>query len=187
VPYLTVKITKGQSKDTIQTRLTGDLNLPNVLAAVCIGNYFKVPPADIKDGIENYIPDNSRSQLIRAGTNSIVLDAYNANPSSMKGAIENFVRFPAGDKVLLLGAMMELGEDSVAEHEQIIHQIGLNTWKDVVLVGGDFLKFKHPYRIFPNADEAATWLASQHFQNTTFLVKGSRSIKMEKAIKSLMI
>src|SRR5450432_1556 len=108
-PYLKVIITKGSSAGSIHTRLTGDYNLSNVLAAVCIGSYFKVIPNAIKRGIENYEPSNSRSQLILAGSNQIVLDAYNANPSSMKLAIENFMHFPVTDKILLLGGMMELG------------------------------------------------------------------------------
>ncbi len=184
-PYLRIRITKGQPPDVIQTRLTGDYNLPNVLVAVSLGNYFKVDPAAIKKGIENYTPSNSRSQLIKAGTNTILLDAYNANPSSMKLAIENFIQFPATDKVLILGAMAELGSDSIAEHEQILRQIGTNTWKDVILVGGDFLKIKYPYHRFTNAEEAGKWLASRSFHNTAFLVKGSRNMQMEKAVESL--
>ena len=146
--YLKVSITKGKSAGIIQTKLTGNYNLPNVLAAVCLGNYFKVDAAAIKKGIENYTPSNSRSQLIKAGTNTIILDAYNANPSSMKLAIENFIRFPAADKVLLLGGMAELGQESINEHRQILDLIGTYTWKEVILVGGDFLKIKHPYREF---------------------------------------
>jgi UDP-N-acetylmuramoyl-tripeptide--D-alanyl-D-alanine ligase len=184
-PYLRVRITKGHPLETIQTRMTGDYNLPNVLAAVALGNYFKVDAASIKRGIENYEPSNSRSQLISAGTNTIILDAYNANPSSMKLAIENFIHFPNKEKVLLLGAMAELGSESLEEHEIILHQIELNTWKDVALVGGDFLKIKHPYKSFINSAEAAKWLASQQFHNTAFLVKGSRSIQMEKVVESL--
>jgi UDP-N-acetylmuramoyl-tripeptide--D-alanyl-D-alanine ligase len=184
-PYLKIRITKGQSQGPIQTHLTGAYNLPNVLAAVCLGRYFKIDPAVIKKGIENYSPSNSRSQLIKAGTNTIILDAYNANPSSMKLAIENFIQFPESDKVLLLGGMAELGSGSIAEHRQILDQIKTNHWKDVVLVGGDFLKIKHPYRSFESAEEAGRWLGSQSFENTAFLVKGSRSMKMEKAIQSL--
>jgi UDP-N-acetylmuramoyl-tripeptide--D-alanyl-D-alanine ligase len=184
-PYLQVRITKGQPMGVVLTQLTGDYNLPNVLAAGCLGNYFKVDPADIKKGIENYAPSNSRSQLIHAGTNTIVLDAYNANPSSMKLAIENFNHYPAAEKVLLLGGMAELGQDSIAEHEQILQQIGKSTWKDVVLVGGDFLKIKHPYLSFNTAAEAGQWLASRPFHHTAFLVKGSRSMQMERAIESL--
>lgn len=185
-PYLKVRITRGSSLGMIQTRLTGDYNLPNVLAAVCIGNYFKVHPEAIKKGIETYEPSNSRSQLVQAGSNRIVLDAYNANPSSMKLAIENFVQFPASDKVLLLGGMMELGSESLTEHEMILEQIQKNKWKEVVLVGGDFLKIKNPYRSFANSDEAGKWVSAQSFHNTAFLVKGSRSTQMEKTVAGLI-
>jgi UDP-N-acetylmuramoyl-tripeptide--D-alanyl-D-alanine ligase len=180
-PFLKVGITKGTAKGSIQTRLTGDYNLPNVLAAVCIGIYFKVDPSDIKKGIENYSPSNSRSQMIYAGSNSIILDAYNANPSSMKLAIENFARFPAGDKVLLLGGMAELGAESLAEHEEIIQLISRHSWKAVVLVGGDFLKINHPFLSFASVGDAGKWISSQKFHHTAFLVKGSRSMEMEKA------
>jgi UDP-N-acetylmuramoyl-tripeptide--D-alanyl-D-alanine ligase len=185
-PFLKVNITRGSSAGSIQTKLTGDYNLPNVLAAVCLGSYFKVDPVLIRKGIENYEPSNSRSQLIQKGSIFIVLDAYNANPSSMKLAIENFVHFPAANKILLLGAMMELGPDSLAEHRQIVQQIEKNQWKEVALVGGDFLKIKHPYRSFTNADETGAWIASQTFDNTAILVKGSRSMQMEKTIQSLV-
>jgi UDP-N-acetylmuramoyl-tripeptide--D-alanyl-D-alanine ligase len=185
MPHLRVRMTGGVHIDQIQTCLTGNYNLPNVLAAVSVGNYFDVDPAEIKKSIENYTPSNSRSQLILAGSNTIVLDAYNANPSSMKLAIENFSRFPAADKILLLGAMAELGTGSMAEHEQIIQQIGGSEWKEVILVGGDFLRIRHPYHSFPNSVEADKWLASRHFHHTAFLVKGSRNMQMEKAIESL--
>ncbi len=184
-PYLQVSIRKGQPAGTIQTLLTGDYNLPNVLAAVCAGNYFNVEPGDIKKGIESYEPSNSRSQLIKSGSNTVLLDAYNANPSSMKLAIENFVRFPGDHKILLLGGMAELGKESITEHEQILHQIEINKWKDVVLVGGDFLKIKHPYKSFKNSEDAGKWLASRNFNNTVFLVKGSRSMQMEKVVEGL--
>ncbi len=184
-PHLRIRITNGVNIDHIQTRLTGNYNLPNVLAAVTIGNYFKVDPTAIKRGLENYTPSNSRSQLIEVGTNTIILDAYNANPSSMKLAIDNFIHFQANDKILLLGAMAELGRDSLSEHEQIIKLIDTFKWKEVVLVGGDFMKIKHPYLTFPTAEEAAIWLASRSFQNSAFLVKGSRSMQMEKVVDSL--
>jgi UDP-N-acetylmuramoyl-tripeptide--D-alanyl-D-alanine ligase len=100
----------------------------------------------------------------------------------MKAAIENFAGFPAKDKVLVLGAMAELGTSSVREHEDILQLIAGYPWKEVVLVGGDFLKIKHPYRSFRNSAEAGTWLKSRHFTNTWFLVKGSRSTGMEKVL-----
>ncbi len=186
VPFLKINITKGKQAGSIQTRLTGDYNLPNILAAVCIGSYFNITPVAIKEGLENYTPSNGRSQLVRAGTNTIVMDAYNANPSSMKLAIKNFVQYPAPHKILLLGAMAELGQESLTEHEEIVRQINSGSWKEVALVGGDFLKIKHPYLSFSTADEAGEWIASQPFQNTAFLVKGSRSMQMEKSIESLI-
>jgi UDP-N-acetylmuramoyl-tripeptide--D-alanyl-D-alanine ligase len=185
IPYLRLRITNGVHLDYVQTRLTGNYNLPNVLAAVAIGNYFKVDPASIKKGLEDYSPSNSRSQLIQVGTNTVILDAYNANPSSMKLAIDHFIHFPAKKKILLLGAMAELGTDSISEHEQIIRQIGTSEWKEVILVGGDFLKIKNPYLTFSTANDAATWLASRSFQNSAFLVKGSRSMQMEKVVEGL--
>jgi UDP-N-acetylmuramoyl-tripeptide--D-alanyl-D-alanine ligase len=185
IPYLRLRITNGVHLDHIQTRLTGNYNLPNVLAAVAIGNYFKVDPASIKKGLEDYSPSNSRSQLIQVGTNTVILDAYNANPSSMKLAIDHFIHFPVNQKILLLGAMAELGKGSISEHEQIIRQIGTSEWKEVILVGGDFLKIKNPYLTFPSADDAAKWLASRSFQNSAFLVKGSRSMQMEKVVEGL--
>ncbi|HEY4968217.1 MAG TPA: UDP-N-acetylmuramoyl-tripeptide--D-alanyl-D-alanine ligase, partial [Puia sp.] len=185
MPHLRVRVTTGIQMDSIQTQLTGDYNLPNVLAAIAVGNYFHVDPAAIKKGIENYSPSNNRSQLIRAGTNTIIMDAYNANPSSMKLAIENFSHYPAKDRILLLGAMAELGSSGPAEHEQIIRQIESTGWKEVILVGGDFLNIKHPYLTFSTAAEAGKWVSSRSFQNTAFLVKGSRSMQMEKAVESI--
>jgi UDP-N-acetylmuramoyl-tripeptide--D-alanyl-D-alanine ligase len=181
-PFLEVAITKGVDTGIITTQLVGDYNLPNVLVAVAAGKYFNVPATSIKEAIENYSPSNSRSQLIENGSNKIILDAYNANPSSMKLAIENFSRLQADNKVLMLGGMAELGEESLNEHKAIVEVIRQSNWKDVVLVGGDFLKFQHPYTSFTNATEAKEWLQQQHFENTHLLIKGSRSMQMEKAL-----
>lgn len=178
-PFLEVAVHKGAGIPLIKTRLIGEYNLPNVLAAIVIGNYFKVLPEKIKPAIENYIPSNSRSQLIEKGTNKIILDAYNANPSSMKLAIENFAKMNAENKVMLLGAMAELGEESLAEHHSIVELIKQYTWSKVVLVGGDFLQAAHPFISFSTAAEAKTWFQQQHFENTYLLIKGSRSMKME--------
>lgn len=181
-PFLEVSIKDLPGIDKISTQLVGDYNLPNVLAAVAVGSFFKIPPAHIKTAIENYTPSNSRSQLVQKGSNTIILDAYNANPSSMKLAIDNFAKLQSAQKVLLLGAMAELGEESLAEHESIIRQIGQHNWKAVVLVGGDFQQLNHPYIQLENAQQAKDWLQQQHFEHTHLLVKGSRSMQMEKAI-----
>ncbi|MBI3137501.1 MAG: UDP-N-acetylmuramoyl-tripeptide--D-alanyl-D-alanine ligase [Sphingobacteriales bacterium] len=182
-PFLEVEITKGAGTGLISTRLVGDYNLPNVLLAVTIGKHFDVPDELIKSAIENYQPSNSRSQLLQHGTNQIILDAYNANPSSMKLAIENFARLQAPSKVLMLGAMAELGKESPAEHQEIVDLIGQTAWKQVVLVGEDFLKIPHPYISFSRTEEAKNWFQQQSFENTHILIKGSRSMKMEKILE----
>jgi UDP-N-acetylmuramoyl-tripeptide--D-alanyl-D-alanine ligase len=182
-PMLEVEIVQGIDEKHIKTNLVGDYNLPNVLAAVTAGKYFNIAEKNIKAAIESYLPSNSRSQLIQTGSNKIILDAYNANPSSMKLAIENFSRNPASDKVLILGAMAELGKESIAEHQRIIDIINQFSWKAVVLVGGDFLKAEHDYLKFENSQQAKEWLYKQHFQNTYLLIKGSRSMQMEKVLE----
>jgi UDP-N-acetylmuramoyl-tripeptide--D-alanyl-D-alanine ligase len=182
-PFLSVEITSLHQPVLLHTQLVGDYNLPNVLAAVSIGNYFKVPFEKIKSAIENYTPSNSRSQLIVRDRNKIILDAYNANPSSMKAAIENFANMKGENKIVMLGAMAELGEESQAEHRNIISLLQKYHWDFVSLVGGDFLKIDHPYQQFENSSEAAQWFKSQEFANKHILIKGSRSMKMEKILE----
>jgi UDP-N-acetylmuramoyl-tripeptide--D-alanyl-D-alanine ligase len=181
-PLLEVEILQGLDEKKIKTQLVGDYNLPNVLAAVTVGKFFKVADVKIRSAIENYVPSNSRSQLIQKGDNKIILDAYNANPSSMKLAIENFSKMP-GDKVLILGSMAELGSDSEKEHKALVNQIGDHSWKEVILVGNEFEKVSHPFHQFKNSDEVSGWLQQQKFKNTNILIKGSRSMQMEKALK----
>jgi UDP-N-acetylmuramoyl-tripeptide--D-alanyl-D-alanine ligase len=182
-PFLEVSIEKGAALKEIRTQLVGDYNLPNVLVAVTVGKYFKVADEKIKNAIETYSPSNSRSQLMRKGDNEIILDAYNANPSSMKAAIENFAHMHYTDKVLMLGAMAELGKESLEEHKNIVELIQKHQWKEVVLVGGDFCKIEHPFLSFTNSSEAANWLKEMNFHNTALLIKGSRSMQMEKTLE----
>jgi UDP-N-acetylmuramoyl-tripeptide--D-alanyl-D-alanine ligase len=181
-PYLHIAIVNGLST-TIATQLVGDYNLPNVLCAIAIGEYFNVPYEKIKLAIEHYLPSNSRSQMIEKDGNFIVLDAYNANPTSMKAAIENFANFPSTQKIVMLGGMMELGDDSIAEHEGIVNLIQQYEWQNVILVGGDFANILHPFTYFSTSNEAKIWLNSQSFTNTFFLIKGSRSMAMEKILQ----
>ncbi len=182
--YLEASFTKGFT-GIIKTNLVGDYNLPNVLAAVALGNYFKVEEEKIKHSIENYSPTNSRSQLIQKDSNKIILDAYNANPSSMKAAIENFAKAEGNGKILTLGGMAELGAESLKEHENIIKEIDKHQWKDVILVGGDFMKVDHTYRRFNSPAEAGEWLQNVRPENAFFLIKGSRSMQMEKLLDYL--
>jgi UDP-N-acetylmuramoyl-tripeptide--D-alanyl-D-alanine ligase len=180
---LEVSITTGANISSIKTNLVGEYNLPNILLAVAIGKYFKVPDEKIKSALENYIPSNSRSQLVERDGNKIILDAYNANPTSMKAAIENFVKMEGGDKVLILGGMMELGQESLHEHQSLIDLINKYNWKEVVLVGGDFNKVKHAFSFFENSTQAAAWYKDQNLKRSNILIKGSRSTAMEKVLE----
>ena len=187
-PYLSVKITGTPQEDereypVIKTQLVGDYNFANVMLAVAVGSHFGVPLHKIATAIEAYMPSNSRSQLLQAGTNTIILDAYNANPSSMRAAIENFASINADKKVLLLGAMAELGNESLAEHRLIAALIAQYPWEQVALVGGDFNKIEHPFLRFANATEAGQWLQQQQFEHTHLLIKGSRSSQMELVLQ----
>lgn len=196
-PFLTVAITAGleavasgsdssstapQQEIIVRSQLVGDYNLPNILCALTIGKFFGVPTAKMIKAIEDYAPSNSRSQLIEQGTNHIILDAYNANPSSMKVAIENFARIHANRKILLLGGMMELGAESIAEHKALVELIASLGFKEVVLVGGDFQYTNANFIYKDNALETRDWLQQLNPQDSYILVKGSRSMKMEQVL-----
>jgi UDP-N-acetylmuramoyl-tripeptide--D-alanyl-D-alanine ligase len=181
--FLQVNFTKGAPIKSIQTQLVGEYNLPNILAAVSIGLYFKVPADKIQSAIENYTPTNSRSQLLKWKGNDVILDAYNANPSSMQLAIENFAKLNATDKIVCIGAMKELGNTSLAEHQTLIQLLEKYNWTHVLLVGGDFENCTHSYSFFKDALEAKKWLQAQNFSHTSILVKGSRGIQMEQVLE----
>ncbi|MFT3903466.1 MAG: UDP-N-acetylmuramoyl-tripeptide--D-alanyl-D-alanine ligase [Niabella sp.] len=181
-PFLTVALDDNL---VIKTQLVGAYNLPNVLATVAVGQTMGVSLEKIIHAIENYTPSNSRSQLMKEGTNTIVLDAYNANPTSMKVAIENFTAMPGQKKILVLGAMAEMGAETEVEHQTLINLIDKYNWDGVYLVGAAFSPFHDKYRTFGNAEEAATALAAQAFDHTLFLVKGSRSSQMEKVLPAI--
>jgi UDP-N-acetylmuramoyl-tripeptide--D-alanyl-D-alanine ligase len=161
----------------------GGYNLPNILAAVCIGKTFHVDDEKIKNALEAYIPSNSRSQLIEKDSNKIILDAYNANPSSMKAAIENFAKMPGNKKVLMLGGMMELGADSLTEHENLVNLVLQYQWYKVVLVGSDYHNLPDHFIHFLNTNEAKAWYKQQELMNAQILIKGSRSMQMEKVLE----
>jgi UDP-N-acetylmuramoyl-tripeptide--D-alanyl-D-alanine ligase len=181
-PFLKVELTSGTDLGTIQTQLVGDYNLPNVLCAVAVGKYFNVPEDKLKHALASYTPTNSRSQMVEKGSNKIILDAYNANPTSTRLAIENLQKIPTQNKVLMLGSMAEVGTESLKEHQEIIDLIKKYTWEKVVLVGGDYAHVDHPFIYFKNANEAKEWFNKQTFDNAYILVKGSRSMQMEKIL-----
>lgn len=177
--YLRVKVDPATE---IFTKLVGDYNLPNLLATVAVARTMKISLEKIKQAIEDYTPSNSRSQLIEKGSNKFILDAYNANPSSMKLAVENLAGIDAQNKILMLGAMAEMGDESETEHENLINLIRKYNWGNVVLVGKPFEPYKKEFTYFENATFASEWFEKQKFDHSYFLIKGSRSSQMEKIL-----
>lgn len=172
----------------IQTHLIGEYNFENVLAAVCVGYNFGISAADIKRAIEDYKPENSRSQLIKTHKGNIVLaDDYNANPSSMEAALNNFAKIELPNKILMLGDMLELGEATTREHAVIVGLIEKLGFKKVYLVGRNYgnIKDAHRYNCFYDVDELAKHLETQNITNASVLVKGSHGMHMEKVIPIL--
>jgi UDP-N-acetylmuramoyl-tripeptide--D-alanyl-D-alanine ligase len=176
----------NQGKIEIKTDLVGNYNFENAMAAICAGMYFNVPEDEIRSAISEYSPSNSRSQLLSTDRNSIILDAYNANPTSMMAAIENFSQTKASNKMLILGDMLELGDESLAEHRAIVSLIEDSGISNVVLVGNDFTRAANEkFKCFGTSDEAYDWLLTQKINAFTILVKGSRGIKMERVVDAL--
>jgi UDP-N-acetylmuramoyl-tripeptide--D-alanyl-D-alanine ligase len=171
----------------IQTNLTGNYNLDNVLVAVAVGNYFGVSVNDIKEAIENYQPSNQRSQIIRKEDTTIVLDAYNANPSSMQVALENFNKSFDGHKIIALGEMLELGAESEYEHERIGQLIKEINPQQIILVGNNFKNIAKSLNAnyFENSVQATEWLKANLHTSFTILIKGSRGSKMEKLLEAI--
>jgi UDP-N-acetylmuramoyl-tripeptide--D-alanyl-D-alanine ligase len=160
--------------------LIGSYNLHNCLAAACIGNYFSVSANDIQEALQTYTPNMNRSQLVQTKKNKIVLDAYNANPNSMRLAIENFVKLPGENKLVVLGDMFELGEHSREEHQKIIELLKENKIKNAIFVGESFsILNTSPYLNFKTTAECKTHLMNAEINNHTILIKGSRGMKME--------
>ena len=184
-PFLTVLANINDTATKVSSQLVGAYNLPNILCALTIGKHFGVPEHKMVDAIANYAPSNSRSQLITKDTNTIILDAYNANPSSMKVAIDNFAKLAGQNKIVMLGAMMELGEHSLAEHLALLQLIAGYAFESVVLVGDDFLAYQNvvpQFIYFKTTAEAKAWLAAQNPTHAQLLIKGSRSMQMETVL-----
>ena len=179
-PFLRMK---GEDGRTLETHLVGAYNATNVLAALKIGWFFGVHEADAFKAVEGYVPSNNRSQLVRTERNTIIVDAYNANPSSMAVALDN-LSLCEGRKVALLGDMRELGADSSAEHAKVVARL---KGQEAILVGSEFRKAAEGTGIpvFDTSDALADWLRANPLSGCTVLVKGSRGTRMEKVIDAL--
>ena len=184
-PYIRFRAANG---DHIQTQLIGRYNFDNIAAALCIARYFDVPDTAANQAISLYVPDNNRSQVIRQGTYTVLLDAYNANPSSMQAALENFASLPGSGKVVILGDMFELGEESEAEHERLGKLVCEKKFDTVLLCG------THMARAMKNCPEALyftdrpsleNYLSTVSFAEAQILIKGSRGMGLEKLLSLL--
>ena len=186
-PYIHAYIYFSEEKSEVKTHLTGSYNFENIMAAACIGKYFKVEPRQIIKAIEGYIPQNNRSQLVERSGLKIIMDAYNANPTSMKASIESFASVFSEPKHLILGDMLELGEQSVDEHIQVLQKIQEYHFEAVFLVGPIFMQAAAPFsfRVFGQTDELAVYLKAHPIKEGAVLVKGSRGIKLEKIVEFL--
>ncbi len=170
----------------IYSNLYGRYNFNNMMAAICIGNYFKIPFNKIKDAIENYHPTNNRSQLIKIDSNTIFLDAYNANPTSMNAAIDTFAENNSKNKLMILGDMLELGNISQPEHQKIIDKV--QTLKiNTLFVGKEFNSVSEKYNFIylQNNKEAIDWFKSIELVDFQLLIKGSRGMQLEKIVAYL--
>ena len=169
----------------IKSNLIGLYNANNINAAICIGTYFGVADRDIKEALQSYVPENNRSQLIARGTNQIILDAYNANPSSMAVAIENFLQLEQLNKVMILGDMFELGQESHDEHQAIVESLANR--KEVVcyFVGAEFYANKieqDNFYFFESFEAFSKSLLQDKFKNNSILIKGSRGMALERTL-----
>jgi UDP-N-acetylmuramoyl-tripeptide--D-alanyl-D-alanine ligase len=164
----------------INTQIVGSYNFINCLTAACVGDYFKVEDNLIKEALENYLPNMNRSQLVKTSRNTVLLDAYNANPNSMAVAIENFANYRSDKKLVLLGDMFELGEYSHAEHQKIVNLLEEKKLQNVVLVGEEFFKLDtKQFQKFKTTLECLNYLKNLNVSENTILIKGSRGMKME--------
>ncbi|WP_299334865.1 UDP-N-acetylmuramoyl-tripeptide--D-alanyl-D-alanine ligase [uncultured Psychroserpens sp.] len=175
-------------KHKIQTHLTGAYNYNNICIAIALGEYFNVEEQDIIDAIENYIPSNNRSQIIEKNGHHIILDAYNANPSSMLAALSNFEQQDSQNKIAILGDMFELGADAKMEHQSIADLANTLALEHLILVGENFFNIEHKHNntsYFNTYEELKTAFQAFKFKNKMILIKGSRGMALERILELL--
>ncbi|PLX20503.1 MAG: UDP-N-acetylmuramoyl-tripeptide--D-alanyl-D-alanine ligase [Marinilabiliales bacterium] len=184
---LSLEIQVAELKLEIHTNLVGDYNLENVLASVCIGNYFGVQPTGMLKAIEEYVPKNNRSQFFKTNKNNIYLDAYNANPSSVELSVNNFAGLQKKNAIVILGDMLELGNEAVSEHLKIVNLVHQKAFSKVILVGQVYssLKIPNDFLQFKNVNELKKWLLENNLDSANVLIKGSRGIQLETIVEYL--
>ncbi|KQM65333.1 UDP-N-acetylmuramoyl-tripeptide--D-alanyl-D-alanine ligase [Pedobacter sp. Leaf216] len=186
-PFIEVEWTNHDVSSTVKTNLTGSYNFENILAAICIGDFFDMSPEAINNGLSNYQPKNNRSQLTKTENNTVICDFYNANPSSMSAALKNIAVLSAGKKMAILGDMFELGPESLAQHDLIAKQAAESDLNQIIFIGKDFYTFKNDVNgvFFESPAEAENYLQENPVQNHLVLLKGSRGMKLESLLQYL--
>lgn len=184
-PFLAMSVVTHSGTINVQSSLVGDYNAENLLAAFAVGSYFNVPLDDIKAAIENYVPSNNRSQFLKTETNTIIMDAYNANPSSMEASIRNFARLDSPNKRVILGEMLELGQYAMAEHKKIVDLLIELNLTQALLVGDEFRTVCGDFEFFPDSDSCVDYLTKSPMKGCTVLLKGSRGVRLEKLMSIL--
>lgn len=172
---------------TLHTNLFGNYNAPNLLAALRIGLYFEIPVEDCLEALTLYKPENNRSQFIRTGKgNSLIVDCYNANPSSMQAALGSFQNHPSTHKILILGSMKELGESSEHEHLALLNQVRLIDTVECLLVGEEFSMLNlNKEKYFADTPGLINYIKKSQIENNLILIKGSRANQLERIIEFL--
>jgi len=181
-PLLKCKIYLEGRGHPVNTNLVGAYNLENIIPAVAIGTYFHIPEREIFEAIESYVPEIQRSQLIEGERNRIILDAYNANPTSMRKSISDFIHYTSGPKMLILGDMLELGEVEHPEHLSLVGWLANRKVKNVLFVGEAFMKTREKfpgYRYFNDVNSCIAYLDGENFSGYHILIKGSRKMALE--------
>ena len=186
-PYLTFEWRAGKDGESheVKTQLIGEYNFANALAAVTIGHFFEVASEKIDAALREYTPQNNRSQLKQTADNTLIIDAYNANPTSMQASISNFRNMEVENKMLILGDMRELGKDGPKEHQKIADFLAECGFKDVMLVGEQFAAAKHNFPTYPDAPAVIEVLQKSKPHGKTILIKGSNGIKLSTVIDYL--
>jgi UDP-N-acetylmuramoyl-tripeptide--D-alanyl-D-alanine ligase len=171
--------------ELIKSTIYGGYNFENICIAIAVGEYFDVGFEQIKKGIESYLPENNRSQITITDSNTVVLDAYNANPTSMKLAIESFCKTSYTNKMIIVGDMFELGKDSNKYHQEITDSLESISDTKIYIVGKDFSKTNHSKKIksFPSTEELINNISKLNISNYSILIKGSRAMQLEKIVE----
>ena len=184
-PFVEIKLSDNRETITIHSKLIGEYNAINILAAIAIGKFFYLSNKQIQIGIEQYIPKNNRSQIVQKENNTFILDAYNANPTSTQHALEHFSNVNTSNKIVILGDMLELGTHSHREHQNMVVLANNLGFDKVILVGKEYSKVINccDNLYFSNVQQLKTWFDNQDFENTHFLIKGSRAIRLEHLIQ----